>query len=208
MRIVSQQVSFGESGGTYFAVAVTAYLETGAQCVDGFHTDTVQSDTLLECFTVVLTTCVQHADRFNQLSLRNASSVVADTDTKIFFNGNLNFLTGLHFELVNTVVDYFFQEDIDSVFGMRTVAQPADIHTGACADMLHVAQVADVVVSVLYCIVVVYRYQFVLFHSCFLFYLFDERTAALMLLSLKVIPLSLNFSVQFEFGVAFCKDKT
>ena len=36
-----------------------------------------------------------------------------------------------------------------------------------CAHMFHVAQVADVVVSVLYCIVVVYRYQFVLFHSCF-----------------------------------------
>ena len=41
-----------------------------------------------------------------------------------------------------------------------------------------------------------------------LFYLFDERTAALMLLSLKVIPLCLNFSVQLQFGVAFRKDKT
>jgi hypothetical protein len=66
-----------------------------------------------------------------------------------------------------TVVNYFFQEDIDSIFGMCTVAQPSDIHTGACAYMFHVTQVADVVVSVLYCIVVVYRYQFVLFHSCF-----------------------------------------
>ena len=49
-----------------------------------------------------------------------------------------DFLTGLHFELVNTVVNYFFQEDIDSVFGMCTVAQPSDIHTGACAYMFHV----------------------------------------------------------------------
>ena len=99
--------------------------------------------------------------------MRNASPVVTHTDTKVFFNGNLDFLTGLHLELVNTVVNHFFQEDIDSVFGMCTVAQPTDIHTGACAHMFHVAQVADVVVSVLYCIVVVYRYQFVLFHSCF-----------------------------------------
>ena len=74
--------------------------------------------------------------------------------------------------------------------------------------MFHVAQVADVVVSVLYCIVVVYRYQFVPSIAVFLFYLFDERTAALMLLSLKVIPLCLNLSVQFQFGVAFRKDKT
>ena len=59
------------------------------------------------------------------------------------------------------------ETNIDSVFGMCTVAQPSDIHTGACAYMFHVTQVADVVVSVLYCIVVVYRYQFVLFHSCF-----------------------------------------
>ena len=36
----------------------------------------------------------------------------------------------------------------------------------------------------------------------------SARTAALMLLSLKVIPLCLNFSVQFQFGVAFRKDKT
>ena len=33
--------------------------------------------------------------------------------------------------------------------------RPTDIHTGACTHMFHVAQVADVVVSVLYCIVVV-----------------------------------------------------
>ena len=73
----------------------------------------------------------------------------------------------MHFELVDTVVNDFFEEDIDSVFGVRAIAQPTDVHTGACAHMFHVAQVADVVVSVLYCIVVVYRYQFVLFHSCF-----------------------------------------
>ena len=46
-------------------------------------------------------------------------------------------------------------------------------------------------------------------HSSFLIInFFNERTAALMLLSLKVIPLCLNFSVQFQFGVAFRKDKT
>ena len=58
----------------------------------------------------------------------------------------------------------FFEEDIDSVFGVRAIAQPTDVHTGACAHMFHVAQVADVVVSVLsvsYTHLDVYKRQFI-----------------------------------------------
>ena len=42
---------------------------------------------------------------------------------------------------------------------------------------------ADVVVSVLYCIVVVYRYQFVLFHSCYLISLVNARRRLCCLVS-------------------------
>jgi hypothetical protein len=146
-------------------------------------TDTVQSDAFLKCLAVVFTTRVQYAYGFYQLSLRDASSVVAYADAEVLFNGNFDFLTGLHFELVDTVVNDFFEEDIDSVFGVRAIAQPTDVHTGACAHMFHVAQVADVVVSVLYCIVVVYRYQFVLFHSCYLISLVNARRRLCCLVS-------------------------
>ena len=183
LRHVGLQVSFGECGDTHFTVTVAAYFKTRAQCVDGFHTDTVQSDAFLKCLAVVFTTRVQYAYGFYQFSLGDASSVVAYADAEVLFNGNFDFLTGLHLELVDTVVNDFFEEDIDSVFGVRAIAQPTDVHTGACAHMFHVAQVADVVVSVLYCIVVVYRYQFVLFHSCYLISLVNARRRLCCLVS-------------------------
>lgn len=57
----------------------------------------------------------------NELIPVDNNNAVEYTDTKVFFNGNLDFLTGLHFELVNTVVNYFFQEDIDSKIGRAHV---------------------------------------------------------------------------------------
>ena len=45
---ITQQRSFLEDGGTYFAVAVTAYLETATQRIDRLDAHAVQSDTFLE----------------------------------------------------------------------------------------------------------------------------------------------------------------
>ena len=60
-------------------------------------------------------------------------------------------LAGVHLELVDRVVDYLLQKHIDAVLGQLTVAQATDIHTRTCTHMLHVGEVAYVVVGILNC---------------------------------------------------------
>ena len=132
----------------HLALAIASHLEVRAQCVDGFHTDTVQADTLLESLRVVLTACIQHADGLDELSLRDAAAIVAHRHTQVVVDIDLDALAGIHLELVDGVVDDLLQQHINTVLGQRTVAQTTDIHTRARPDMLHVRQMAYVVVGI------------------------------------------------------------
>ena len=112
---ITQQRSFLEDGGTYFAVAVTAYLETATQRIDRLDAHAVQSDTFLESLRVIFTPGIQFADRLYQFALRNASSIVAYADTQTVFYSHFYTLSGTHLELVDAVVHHFFQQHIDAV---------------------------------------------------------------------------------------------
>ena len=101
---VCKQIAFRKGGNADFTVAIATYFETGTQCIDGFYTYTIQADTLFKCFTVIFTTGIQDTDGFYQLSLWDASSVISYTDTQIFFDNDFYFLTGLHLELVDTII--------------------------------------------------------------------------------------------------------
>ena len=147
---IALQDSLLESGASNLSVAVAAYLKTATQCIDGFYTHTVQSDALLEGFAVVLTTCVQHTDGFDHLSLGNTATIVAYTDTQVLVDVNLDAFAGIHLELVDAVVDDLLQQYIYSVVTMASVAQFTDVHTRTGAHMIHIAQVADIVFVVLH----------------------------------------------------------
>ena len=120
------QYAFLENSRAYFAVAVTAYLETAAECVDCLDADTVQTNALFECLAVVFTAGIQFADCLYQLSLRNASSVVAYAYAEIFFYVDFDSFAGTHLEFIDTVVHYLFQQYIDTVIILRTVAKTAE----------------------------------------------------------------------------------
>ena len=139
------QYAFLENSRAYFAVAVTAYLETAAECVDCLDADPVQTNALFECFAVVFTAGIQFADCLYQLSLRNASSVVAYAYAEIFFYVDFDSFAGTHLEFIDTVVHYLFQQYIDTVIILRTVAKTAYVHARTDTDMLHVVQMANVI---------------------------------------------------------------
>ena len=115
---IPQQVSLGKGSDTHLSITIAAHLEARTQCVDSFHTDPIQSDTLLKRLTVIFTSRIQHTYSLNKFSLRNTPTIVTHTDTEIFFNDNLNLFTRLHFEFIDTVVENFFQKDVDTVLGM------------------------------------------------------------------------------------------
>ena len=105
-----------ESGATHLAVTIAGYLEMGTQRIDGLDTHTIQTYRLLEGLGVVLTTSIQYADRFDELTLRNATAIVTDRDTQVVVDSNLQTVASLHLEFVNRVVDDFFQQYINTVF--------------------------------------------------------------------------------------------
>ena len=116
--------------------------------VDGFQADAVEADALLESLGIVLTTRVQHRHGFHQLAQGNTTTVVAHGDAQVLVDGHLDALAGVHLELIDGVVDDFLQQHIDAVLGVGAVAQLTDIHTGSCAHVLHIGEVADIVFGV------------------------------------------------------------
>ena len=59
------------------------YLKMTAQRINRLHTDTIQSNGLLEGFRVELTTGIQDTYRLDEFSLWDASSIVTDSNTEI-----------------------------------------------------------------------------------------------------------------------------
>ena len=147
---IADELAFLESRPTHLAVAEAGHLESAAEGIHRLDTDPVQSHALLERLGVILTARVELAHRLDELALRNASTVVADAHAEVVLDGHFDFLSGSHLELVDAVVHHLFQEDIDTVVVLLSVAQASDVHTGTDTDVLHVVQVTDVVVGVFY----------------------------------------------------------
>ena len=138
-------VEGGAAGGV-----VTERLddEVKREGIDGFGAYTVQADRLVESFVVVLTAGVDDRDGVREFAQRDAAAVVANR------NGLVNHLhfdefAFFHTELVDGVIDCFFDEDVDTVVGVRPVAKLTDIHTGTEADMLQTGEGNDVTFVVL-----------------------------------------------------------
>ena len=55
LRDIADQLAALEDSLAHLAVTVTAHLEMAAESVDGFHADTIQTNTLLESLRVELT---------------------------------------------------------------------------------------------------------------------------------------------------------
>ena len=120
-----------------------------AESIDGLDTHTVESDALLERLGVVLSSGVEHAHCLDEFALRYAASIVAHADTEVVLDVDFDALAGVHLEFVDGVIDNFLEEDIDAVLWEVAVAEASDVHTRTSAHMLHVGEVANVVVGVL-----------------------------------------------------------
>ena len=148
LRLVVLQLTTFEHHFPHLALAVGSCLEMGAQRIHRLHAHSVEAHALLKCLGVVFATRIEHVDRLDEFSLRYASAIVAHPHPEMVFDIYLNTFSGIHLELVDGVVDDLLQQHIDTVFGQRTVAQSADIHTGAFAHMLHIGEVHDIVFNI------------------------------------------------------------
>ena len=66
----------------------------------------------------------------------DATPVVTHPYAQVVLDVYLDALTGVHFKLVDRVVDDLLEQHVDAVLGQCTVAQATDVHARACADVL------------------------------------------------------------------------
>ena len=168
LRLVADHFTTFEDGHTHLTITVATHLKVAAQRIDGLHADTIQTNRLLKGLGVVLTASVQHRDRLDHLSLGDATTIVAHRHPQVLIDRHLNTVTGLHLELIDGVVDDFLQQHIDTIFRQGAIAQATDIHTRTGTYMLHVTQMADILVIILYRLVRLINEVVVFYHSCFL----------------------------------------
>ena len=147
---VGNEFAFAELGVAGLPVAERLDAEPTGEGVYGLGADTVQTYGFLEYLAVVLCAGVEFAHCVNHLAKGDAASIVADADFAFGkVDGHLDAAAKTRGELIDGVVDYLFNEDVDAVVVGGAVAQFADVHTGAETDMLHVFEVDDAVVGVI-----------------------------------------------------------
>ncbi len=116
------------------ALADALHLEGRRERVHRLRADAVQADRELEDVVVVLAAGVDLADAVDDLAERDAAAEVADLDRRAVA-GDLDLLARAHDELVDRVVDDLLQHHVDAVDRRRAVAEAADVHAGAQADV-------------------------------------------------------------------------
>ena len=147
---IGDELTFLERSPTYLSVAIARHFEVATQSIHSLDTYPIQSHALLERFRVVLTPCIQLANRLNKFSLRDTTTIVAHTYPQVVLNGYLNLLSSAHLELIDAVIHHFFQEYIDTVIILLSIAQTTDVHPRTHTDMLHIVKVAYVVFVIFY----------------------------------------------------------
>ena len=146
--LVALEVTTLENQVAHLAITEGFHLEMGAEGIDRLHTDTIQADTLLERLAIILTSGIEHADRLDKFALRNTTTIVAHADTKMVLYVDFKTGTSSHLKLVDGIIHHLLQEHVDTILRQVAVAQTTDIHTWTSTHMLHVAQVANVVIGI------------------------------------------------------------
>ena len=139
---------FGEGHRMGLAVAHRTGGEFAREHVHGLDAHAVQTHGLLEGLAAVLAAGVHLADGRRERLQGDAASVVAHRDP-IVLDGDLHLTSGAHDELVHRVVHHLLDKHVDTVVGLRAVAQLADIHARTQPDMLARREGDDGVVAVI-----------------------------------------------------------
>ena len=145
---IFRQLTTRECCGFGFAIANRLDDELRRKGIDRLGADTVQTYRLLEGLRIILGARVHFGNDIHHLAQGNTSAIVAHGHRTIAHR-DLNGLAGAHHEFVDRVVNDFLQKNVDAIIRRRSVAEFADIHPRAKADMLLPFEGSDVVFGVL-----------------------------------------------------------
>ena len=132
---VHGELAFGELEGLGFALAPCLDLEEVGQRVHRLDADAVEADGFLERLAVVLRAGVDLGGAVEEFPERNAAAEVADLDAAFLVDLHADLLAVAHDVLVDRVVDGLLEQDVEAVVGRGAVAELADVHARAHADV-------------------------------------------------------------------------
>ena len=144
---VADQVALLELSAASLAFAEGLDNKPFAEHIHRLGTHTVKTHTFLEGLGVVFAARVKHRHCIDHLAQRYAAAIVTHAYRAMllpYLDLYINNLAFAHTELVNRVVDGFFDKHVDTVVRVAAVAQFADIHTRPTADVLAVVQVDNI----------------------------------------------------------------
>ena len=104
------------------AIADTSSRKFARHHIHRLDTDTIQAYGLLECPRAILTAGVDLRHSICQAVERNTSTIVAHRNALVLVDRDLDDLTRTHNKLVDRVIDHLFEQGVDTVVGLRTVA--------------------------------------------------------------------------------------
>jgi hypothetical protein len=115
--------------------AVTAHFKVLRKRIDGLGPDAVQAYAELENFVAVFRSGVDARNALDDLAERNSAAVIAHRDLRPL-QAYDDPVAKAHDVFVNGVVDNFLQKDVNAVVVIGSVADTADVHARALADVL------------------------------------------------------------------------
>ena len=128
------QLAAAEPGRLAHAVAHRAYLELGREGVNGLDAHTVQSDRLFEGLAVVLAASVHLRGHVDKLTQRYTAAEVAH-DHRVLVDVHDYLFSESHHVFVDSIVEHLLEQHIYAVVAAGAVAELADIHSRAPADV-------------------------------------------------------------------------
>ena len=108
--------TFFEDGFMILSVPMTAHYKLAAQSIDSLDTYSVETYAGSEYRCIVFRTCVQLGNCRNQAPQWDASPVISDRGTEVILDFYVNTFAESFVEFVDTIVDSFFQQYVDTVF--------------------------------------------------------------------------------------------
>ena len=140
-------LSPAELGTLDLAVSERLNDETAGKGIDRFGADTVQPHAAIESPRIVLGSRVDPGYTFDQFAVGNAAAVIADSECPVF-DCDVDFPSGPHEKLIDTVVHNLLEEQVNSVILLRSIAAFSDVHPGAGPNVLFPVQALDVLLCV------------------------------------------------------------
>ncbi len=135
MLHVHRELALGKLERLGFALAPCLDLEEIRKRVHRLDADAVQTHGFFERLAVVFCTGVDLRRTVEEFPERNPTTEIADFHPPLLVNFDADLLAVAHDVLVDRVIDRLLKQDVEAIVRGRAIAELADVHTRAHADV-------------------------------------------------------------------------